>query len=432
MIDPSELNFIISNPPFVGYSNQNEEQKKDLLQFSSRVKSCNSLDYVSGWYLKASDYITEYSIKCAFVSTNSICQGEQAVWLWEPLCKEGIVINYAYQTFVWSSNSTDSASVHCVIVGFSKCVSHNCCIFTKDGTKLMVDTINPYLVAAPTVFVESRKQPISDISLEKMQLGIDPTDYGNLTFSDEDKEDFVKLEPNSERYFKPYLDGRSFLHGIRRWYLDLNDCTDLDSLPLCKQRVENVIAARSNAQSEATRKRANEPLKPKQGWYPNSDYLIVPRVSSERRDYIPIGFCSKNVVSSMQNQVIPKAKLYHLGVLTSSVHMSWMRTVAGRLKSDYRYSAGIVFNNFPWCLPTNDQRKSIEHTAQGILDARANHPDKSLADLYDPDKMPNDLKAAHEANDKAVMDAYGFSYNMTEPEIVAELMKMYQKLTEDK
>lgn len=430
LIEPSELSYIMGNPPFVGYSNQSEEQKIELSQFSEDVKSYSSLDYVAAWYLKTTKYIADKHIMCAFVSTNSICQGEQAVWLWEPLCRDGIVINFAYQTFIWSSNSLDTAHVHCVIVGFSKTRTTNNMIVAKDGTKSFVESINPYLLPAPTVFIESRTKPLSTQFPEKMQLGIDPTDYGNLTFTDDDKNEFIKKEPQSERYFKRYLDGRSFLHGVTRWYLDLNDCDDLEKLPLCKERVEKVIEARSAAQSLATRKRANEPLKPKQGWYPTSDYLIVPRVSSERRLYIPIGFCTKDVVSSMQNQVIPNATVYQLGILTSSVHMSWMRTVAGRLKSDYRYSAGIVYNNFPWPKLTPDVKTAIEQTAQGILDARNNHQDKSLAELYDPDKMPEDLKNAHEANDKAVKDAYGFSYEMSESEVVAELMKMYKELTE--
>lgn len=429
LVEPSRVSYIMGNPPFVGYSNQSEEQKCDLAQFSTLAKNFSSLDYVAGWYLKTASYIGNYDIYCAYVSTNSISQGEQAVWLWRPLYSIGINIDFAYQPFVWSSESSDTAHVHCVIVCFSRASSKEKRIYTSDGHYTVTDNINPYLVSAPTVFVESRSDSICKNTLGKMQLGIDPTDYGNLTFSDEEKKEFVSKEPSAERFFRKYLDGRSFIHGVVRWYLDLQNCENLDEYPLCKQRVMNVIHERSNAKSAATRKRANDPLKPKQGWYPDSDYLIVPRVSSERRKYIPIGFCSKEIVSSMQNQVIPNAKIFHFGILISSVHMTWMRTVAGRLKSDYRYSAGIVYNNFPWPTPTDEQKTVIEQTAQGILDARNLYPDKSLADLYDPDKMPAELKAAHEANDKAVMDAYGFDYDMTEPEIVAELMKMYQELT---
>lgn len=426
LIEPSKVSYIMGNPPFVGYSNQSDDQKSDLAQFSSLAPNYSSLDYVAGWYFKTANYIGNYKICCAYVSTNSISQGEQVVWLWRPLYSIGINIDFAYQPFVWSSESSDTAHVHCVIIGFSRNSTKEKRIYTSDGHYTVTDNINPYLVSAPTVFVESRSTSICKNTLGKMQLGIDPTDYGNLTFSDEDKNEFVSKEPSAEKFFRKYLDGRSFIHGVVRWYLDLQNCENLDEYPLCKQRVMNVIYERSNAKSAATRKRANDPLKPKQGWYPDSDYLIVPRVSSERRKYIPIGFCSKDIVSSMQNQVIPNAEVYHFGVLISSIHMIWMRTVAGRLKSDYRYSAGIVYNNFPWPNPTNSQKEIIEQTAQGILDARLNHPKKNLAELYAPDNMPNDLREAHKANDEAVMSAYGFSYDMTESDIIAELMKLYQ------
>lgn len=424
----------MGNPPFVGYSNQNETQKQELIDCAGRfIKNAGSLDYVSGWYFKASNYIRKQNVFCAFVSTNSICQGEQATWLWKPLFDQGVHINFGYRTFIWNNQATDQAHVHCVIVGFSEKNLTSKRLFTTHQCK-EVSNINAYLTDAPSVFVQSRNEPLCETSLGKMQLGIDPTDYGNLTFSDEDKQAFILAEPASEMYFKQYLDSRSFLHGVKRWYLDLTSCTeeDFSRLPLCAQRVENVIYERSQAQSEATRKRANQPLKPKQGWVPTTDYLIVPRVSSERRLYIPMGFCDRSIVSSMANQVIPNGTIYHYGVLQSLFHNAWMRVVAGRLKSDYRYSAGIVYNNFIWPDPTSEQRETIEKCAQSVLDARANHPGKSLADLYDPDKMPDDLLKAHQALDAAVEAAYGVDFNGDEEKIVAHLFKLYAEKTSGK
>ncbi len=448
VLPASQCSYIIGNPPFLGYSNQSEEQKGELVECAGRlVKNAGSLDYVAGWYFRASQYIGSWSIKCAFVSTNSICQGEQAAWLWKPLFESGIHIDFGYKTFIWNNEASDQAHVHCVIVGFSKIGDVKRILYTSNGP-IEVGNINAYLSNAPSVFVESVSRPLCDVGLGKMQLGIDPTDYGNLTFSDEDKQVFVRNEPASEHYFRPYLDGRSFLHGIKRWYLDLNSCTesDFEVLPQCWQRVENVVRERKNAKSEATRKRASQPLKPKQGWFPVANYLVVPRVSSERRRYIPMGFCDKNVVSSMQNQVIPNATEYHYGVLQSQFHNAWMRAVAGRLKSDYRYSAGIVFNNFIWPIPTLKQRQRIEECAQAVLDVRGNHKGDSLAQMYDGiSPMPerpspadlkkydqrkyDDLREAHSALDHAVEAAYGVDFGGDEEKIVAHLFKLYAEAT---
>lgn len=434
VLPASECSFIMGNPPFIGYSSQTKEQKNELVGCAGTdIKNAGSLDYVAGWYFIASRYIHSLPIRCAFVSTNSICQGEQTTWLWKPLFELGIKIDFGYRTFVWNNEASEQAHVSCVIVGFSE-VGVKRRVLYENERQIEVDNINAFLTDAPSVFTESRTSALCDVGLDKMQLGIDPTDYGNLTFSDEDRSQFVKIEPASAPYFKPYLDGHSFLHGLKRWYLDLTICTekDFEKLPHCRQRIINVMRERANAKSEATRKRASQPLKPKQGWYPTDDYLVVPRVSSERREYIPMGFCSKNVVSSMANQVIPKATIYHYGILQSQFHNAWMRVVAGRLESRYRYSAGIVFNNFVWPDPTPEQRETIETLAQAVLDARANYPDKSLADLYDPDKMPADLLAAHKALDKAVEAAYGVEFNGDEEKIVAHLFKLYAEKTAGK
>lgn len=443
VLPAEKCSYICGNPPFVGYSFQTESQKNDLEQCSRiPVKSIKSLDYVSGWYLKAADYCVD-SVECAFVSSNSICQGEQVNWLWRPITiNSGIKINFAYRPFIWDSEAADKAHVHVVIVGFSKHDVLPKKIWTDDKMTI-ADNINGYLIDAPTVFVESLTKPICNVS--KMVLGIDPTDYGNITFSNDDKDSFVIDEPQSSKYFKKYLDGRSFLHGVTRWYLDLRNCSEdeLEKMPLCKRRVNNIVEARSKAKSKATQKRANEPLKPKQGWMPESDYLVIPRVSSERRTYIPIGFCSKDIISSMQNQLIPGGNLYHLGILSSQFHNAWMRVVAGRLEMRYRYSAGIVYNNYIWPgavehpdVPVEEAistevRKKVESCAQAVLDARNAHPDNSLADLYDPDKMPDDLRAAHDALDKAVEEAYGVDFNGDEEKIVAHLFKLYAEMTKE-
>ena len=432
LVEPSRVSFIIGNPPFVGARLMSAEQKNDVLSiFGSKWKNVGNLDYVACWYKKAAEMMKGTDIRAALVSTNSVSQGETVANLWKPLFENGIHFDFAYRTFRWDSESSGMAHVHCVIIGFSEVLSNKPRFIIDGDTVLRASNINGYLIDADNTWVESRAKPICDVP--PIGIGNKPIDDGNYLFTDEEMRDFITKEPMSERLFRPWYGSQEFINRKPRYCLWLGDCTEeeLYNMPLCAKRVEAVRQFRLQSKSEGTIKLAKRPTRFHVENMPNKPYIILPKVSSERRLYIPIGFMTPETLCSDLVFLIPKASMYHLGIITSSVHMGWMRTVAGRLKSDYRYSKDIVYNNFPWPMLTEEQKTIIDQTAQGILDARANHPDKSLADLYDPEKMPADLKAAHEANDKAVMDAYGFSYDMTEPEIVAELMKMYQELTKN-
>ena len=434
---PVVYDYIMGNPPFVGYSLQSQEQKENT--FATYVdlhgkpyKSAGKIDYVSNWYFKAAQLIQDKPTKCAFVSTNSITQGEQVSGVWRPLFERfKIHIDFAYRTFRWDSESDQKAHVHCVIIGFSTSNSDAAkCIYTAEGQVIEAKNINPYLIDAEEVWIESRNKPICDVP--QMSSGGKPVEGGHLIFTQEEKEEFLKKEPNAAPYFRPFLSSDDFINGHTRWCLWLIGVSPnvLRSMPKVAARVEAVRKYRLESVKAATREYANYPSQFMEIKQPDSEYLLVPRVSSERRSYIPIGFVSPNVIASDATSFVPNATFYHFGILTSSVHNAWMRVVCGRLKSDYRYSVNIVYNNFPWPNPTDAQKAKIEKTAQAILDARANNPDSSLADLYSETFMPKDLRQAHQANDRAVMEAYGFDPKMTESQIVAELFKMYKKLTE--
>ena len=370
-------------------------------------------------------------ICAALVSTNSVCQGENVSNLWKPLFLNGLQINFAHRTFQWNSESNQKAHVHCVIVGFSYYEKNPKTIFT-DNRPLHVKHINAYLIDAIDVFVESRSTPLCDVP--KIGIGNKPIDNGNYLFSAEEKVAFIKLEPASAQYFKPFYGAEEFINRKPRYCLWLGDCSPavLRSMPHCMERVQNVRQYRLASKSEGTRKLADKPTRFHVENMPNENYLLIPRTSSERRRYVPIGFMKKESLSSDSVHIINKATFYHFGVLTSNVHMAWMRLVCGRLKSDYRYSKDIVYNNFPWPTPTKEQKEKIEATAQNILDARALYPNNSLADLYDETTMPIELRRAHQENDRTVMQAYGFKIGMKESECVTELLKMYQELTERK
>ena len=438
VVDKSELNYIMGNPPFVGYYLQSKEQKDDILQIykdekGKSYKTAGKNDYVSGWYFKASNYICETHISCAFVSTNSITQGEQAASVWQPLYERfNVIINFAYRTFRWDSESNIKAHVHCVIVGFSIGYKPREKILYDNGKEKIVNNINPFLVDAPTIFIESRKNPISKVP--KIMKGSIPVDDGNLLLSDEEYRNLIAKRPDATSLIKRFLGAKEFLHNKKRWCLWLLKVSPqrIKSIPEVYQRVLNVKEFREKSAKAATRKYANYPTRFMEIRQPESSYLIIPSHSSEKRRYIPIGYESSDTICGNANLLVPNAELYHFGVLTSNVHMAWMRAVAGRLEMRYRYSNDIVYNNFPWCNPTPEQKAKIEKTAQAILDARALYPDSSLADLYDELTMPPELRKAHQENDRAVMQAYGFSTKMTESECVAELMKMYSKLTKNK
>lgn len=430
------LNFIMGNPPFVGYSLQSKEQKSDMLSIyvddkGKPYKTAGKIDYVAGWYFKAAQLMSGTTIRTAFVSTNSITQGEQVAGVWKPLYDRfGIHIDFAHRTFRWDSEANLKAHVHCVIVGFS--IADNTAdrrIF-DNGTDKVVKNINPFLIDAPIIFIENRSKPLCKVS--EMCKGSIPVDDGNFFFTTEERNAFLKEEPKAEKFIKKFYGAREFLHNEERWCLWLLNASpnELKSMPKVMDRVKKIKAFRLESTKEATRKFADYPTRFMEIRQPATSYIIFPSHSSENRKYIPIGYESPDVICGNANLIIPNASLYEFGVLHSNVHMAWMRLVAGRLEMRYRYSNTIVYNNFPWCNPTDEQKAKIEHTAQMILDARAKYPDCSLADLYDELTMPPELRKAHQANDKAVMEAYGFWGKLnTESECVTELMKMYQRIT---
>ncbi|MBR5114701.1 MAG: class I SAM-dependent DNA methyltransferase [Oscillospiraceae bacterium] len=430
VVAKTELNYIMGNPPFVGGMMATKSQKEDMAYVFQGEKGIGELDYVSSWYRKAITYIQATRIACAFVSTNSICQGEQAVILWKALFEMGARINFAYRTFRWDSEAKIKAHVHCVIVGFSLQEAKNKTIYDSNKA-IKANNINSYLIDAPNIFVESISSPLCEVPA--MRFGSMPRDGGGFVFSDDERESLLASEPAAEQWLRPYIGSSEFINNKSRWCLWLVGASpaELRKCPTVMARVEQVRQFRLNSVAAATRRFAETPTLFCQIAQPDSDYIFIPSVSSERRRYIPMGFMSHEVITSNLAFLVPNATLFHFGMLTSNVHMAWMRVVCGRLKSDYRYSKDIVYNNFPWPSPTEAQKEKIEQTAQGILDARALYPDSSLADLYDEATMPPELRKAHQQNDRAVMEAYGFDVKTTtEASCVAELMKMYQELTE--
>ena len=436
-----QVSYIMGNPPFVGYSLQSKEQKKDIISVyvdekGKTYKMAGKIDYVSGWYFKAAQFMQGTMIRAAFVSTNSITQGEQVAGVWKPLYKRfGIHIDFAYRTFRWDSEASLKAHVHCVIIGFS--VAHNLSkrkIYVGDRIQ-EVENINAYLIDAPNVFIESIGKPISDVPI--MRSGGKPVEGGNFIFTEEEKNKFLKIEPRAGKFFRPFMGSEGYINNCRRWCLWLVDAKpqEIREMPKVMERVEAVKNFRLASTKKATREYADQPTRFMEIKQPKTDYLMIPATSTENRRYIPIGYLNKEVVASNAASFVPDASLYHFGVLTSNVHMAWMRAVCGRLKSDYRYSVKIVYNNFPWPMPSEQQKKKIQQTAQLILDARALYPDSSLADLYNELTMPSKLRKAHQQNDMAVMQAYGFTKGSeaykSEAACVAELMKLYQKKVEE-
>ncbi len=434
VISKHELNYIMGNPPFVGYSLQSKEQKDDILSIyadekGKPYKTAGKIDYVSGWYFKAAQLMQGTNIRTAFVSTNSITQGEQVAGVWKPLYDRfGIHIDFAHRTFRWDSEASLKAHVHCVIVGFSVAPNGQERRLFASERMQVVENINTYLIDAPNVFIETRNKPLCNVPV--MTTGNRPADGGHLIIEDADYAEFIKKEPGVIPYIKRLIGAVEFINNKKRWCLWLVGITpaELRKMPLVLQRVEACKIDRENAPDAGRRKLAERPTQFREINNPDT-FIVVPAVSSERRRYVPMGFLDKETIATNLVITIPDADLYHFGVLTSNVHMAWMRAVCGRLKSDYRYSKDVVYNNFPWPTPTDAQKEKIEQTAQAILDARALYPDSSLADLYDETTMPPELRKAHQMNDKAVMLAYGFSVkDMTESKCVAELMRMYQVL----
>ena len=430
VVPKDKLNYIIGNPPFVGHQWRTEDQCLDMDVVFCDLKKHGKLDYVTCWYKRAADYMQGTSIIAAFVSTNSISQGESVADLWYFLFKHrSVEIQFAYRTFNWTSEATQKAAVHCVIIGFCCFSSHKNKIIFDNEKISIVNHINGYLIAAPDIFIQSRGKPLNS-QTPSMSKGSQPTDGGNLILSTTDRDELVQMYPKASRFIKRYMGSEEFINKKVRYCLWLKGVSPVDyrSIPPIMKRLEKVAEIRKKSPTASVRRDAETPMLFTQIRQPETRYLAIPKVSSQRRRYIPIGYMSEDVISNDMLGIIPDASLYLFGVLTSNVHMAWMRIVAGRLKSDYRYTPA-VYNNFPWPTPTAEQQARIEQTAQAILDARALYPDSSLADLYDEVAMPPELRKAHQANDRAVMAAYGFPIKMTESECVAALFNLYSELT---
>ncbi len=429
VVPKEKLSYIMGNPPFIGYSNQTPEQKADLLELFHGEKRAGKLDFVAGWYRKAFYLVKDTGIRGAFVSTNSICQGEQASTLWQPLMDEGLIINFAYRTFKWMNEAKGQAAVHCVIVGFSYGDSGGeKFLYNESGIAHAVFHINSYLTAAPDVFIPVRSKPLC--AVPEMSNGNRPTDGGYLIIEDKDYQEFILMEPKAAPYIKRLLGAREFINNEPRWCLWLKGVSpaQLRDMPYVKKRVDSVKAFRLASTKEGTRKSACTPMLFQEIRQTDGSYIALPETSSERREFIPMDFLGPEVICTNAVQIIPNATLYHFGVLTSTMHMAWTRTVCGRLKSDYRYSNKLVYNNFPWPETTEAQQEKIAALAQGVLDARALYPECSLADLYDPLTMPPELVAAHRKLDAAVEKAYGRSF-ADDAERVAFLFEKYRELT---
>ena len=436
VVPADELDFIMGNPPFIGYSFQSKSQKEDVLRVlvdekGKPYKAAGKVDYVSAWYYKSAGMmLLNPGIRAALVSTNSITQGEQVAGIWKPLVgRYGIHIDFAWRTFIWDSEAAAKAHVHCVIVGFSVQNNSEVIIYNQDGTAIKAKHINPYLIIADDVFIEARPKPLCPVS--EMSSGGKPVEGGFLIFTEEEKNAFLKEEPDSAMYFKRLLGAKDFLNGDKRFCLWLVGASpaEIRKMPTVIDRIEKVREYRLKSPKEATRKSAETPSCFQEIVFSKTDYVAIPEVSSERRRYIPMDFVSADTICANTMRFVIDASLFEFGVLMSAVHNAWMRAVAGRLEMRYRYSKDVVYNTFPWPTPTDAQKMKIERTAQAILDARALYPESSLADLYDEVVMPTELRKAHRANDAAVLEAYGFPKDASESEIVARLFKMYQELT---
>ena len=433
VVPASELNYIMGNPPFIGARWMSKLQKEDLIGvFGSKWKNIGNMDYVTGWYKKSLEMMRiNPSIHAALVSTNSITQGEQVANLWKPLMEDGVNIDFAWRTFIWDSEASQKAHVHCVIIGFSINNTSRIRRIFEGTTISEVAHINGYLVNGDNCFVESRSIPLC--AVPEIGIGNKPIDGGFYLFKDDEKDAFVKKEPGSDKYFKLWYGADEFINRRPRWCLWLGDANpvDLIKLPECKKRIEAVREYRLSSPSPGTVKLADKPTRFHVENMPKGHYIVIPEVSSEKRFYVPMGYMDDSVLCSNKLRLMPDASLYHFGVLNSSVHMAWMRAVCGRLEMRYDYSIKIVYNNFPWPKATEAQNERIAQTAQAILDAREKYPDATFADMYSNLILFPDLTKAHRANDAAVLEAYGFPKDATEAEIVARLFKMYQELTSE-
>ena len=390
---------------------------------------------MTGWYLKAARFIQDTNIRCAFVSTSSITQGEQPGLLWPELYRLGIKLHFAHRTFRWNNEARGVAAVHCVIIGFGRADVQHKTIFEYDDPKgephaITARNINPYLVDASDIVLPRRDNPLCNVP--EIGIGNKPIDGGHYLFTPEEKEQFIKDEPGAAKLFERWIGSDEFLNGYERWCLWLGEIKpdELRKLPRVMERVEAVRKLRLESKSAPTRKLAEMPTRFHVENIPDRPFLVVPKVSSERRRFIPMGFMQTDTLCSDLVFVVPSAGLFHFGVMSSTMHMAWVRSTCGRLESRYRYSKDIVYNNFPWPRePAENQVKAIEEAAQGVLDARVKFPDSSLADLYDPNTMPPVLVKAHQALDRAVDTAYGKKSFASDAERVAFLFELYQQYT---
>ena len=432
VIPKSELNYIMGNPPFVGARLMDKAQKDDINHIFAGWKNAGNLDYVCCWYKKAADLMQNTAIRTALVSTNSVSQGESVANLWKPLFADGVHIDFAYRTFRWDSEAKSKAHVHCVIIGFSTAVNPAERRIYSSERYQVAKNINGYLLDGDNVFIESRNKPLCNVP--EIGMGNQPIDNGQYLFEEDEMDAFIKTEPLSAGFFHPWYGAKEFISRKPRYCLWLGECSpvQLKQMPQCLARVRAVKEYRESSSRASTVKLSLKPTRFQTENMPKGHYIVIPEVSSEKRRYIPMGYLDDSKLCSNKLRLMPNANLFEFGVLESNVHMAWMRCVCGRLKSDYDYSIKIVYNNFPWPTPPRNLFDKIEQTAQAILDARALYPDCSLADLYDELTMPPELRKAHQDNDRAVMDAYGFTKGTaartSESACVAELMKLYQKM----
>ena len=438
VIPSSELNYIMGNPPFVaraGRTKAIDSSSKGMLDDTQKTDRLNvfgedlgNVDYVACWFKKASVFTKDTTIRCAFVATDSICQGQQIYPIWNNLLKDNVYINFAYKFFKWNSEAGKTATVYVIIVGFSHVEDKEAILFSSD-TSVKVPHISPYLIAADDIIISTRNKPLCDVPVFKM--GNQPIDNGHYLFTEDEMTGFIKAEPSSKKYFRKWLDGAGFLNNKVKYCLWLGECSpaELKEMPECLKLVKLVKEYRAKSNRKSTKKLADTPTRFQTENMPSGNYIVAPEVSSGNRQYIPMGFLDENTFCSNKLRLMSGATLFHFGVLQSNVHMAWTKTVCGYYGPSYQYSINIVYNNFPWPTPTDVQKSKIEQTAQAILEARALYPDSSLADLYDDVTMPPELIKAHKDNNRAVMKAYGFKSNMSEDEIVAELMKLYQNLS---
>ncbi|WP_323058429.1 DNA methyltransferase [Limosilactobacillus reuteri] len=433
IVKPYELDYIMGNPPFVGTKMMNESQKQDTKQILGSLKRYGVLDYVACWFKKASDYISNSTIHASFVATNSIIQGEQVPVLWKYIFSKKIYINFAYKPFVWNNEAQNQAHVHCVIIGFSSVVNKDKILYNSSNQISHCKNINGYLFDGNNVFITNRPAPLSNVP--RMHNGCKLLDGGFYTLTSQERKEAISKDPYADKFIRPYLGAKNFIHGTARYCIWLKDANpkDIHQSPFILDRINKVAEFRSQQKSKDTQKYAKRPMLPTRLAYyshdEHTDMLIVPATSSQRREYLPIGYVSEKNIVSYSLMLIPNASNFNFGILESKVHYIWLKNFCGRLKSDYRYSNTIIYNNFPWPTVGDKQEQNISETAQGILNTRKLYPDSSLADLYDPLTMPVELRKAHEANDKAVLKAYGLKPSVSEDEIVQRLFEMYEELT---